>query len=204
MFLVKGVLKICSKFTGEHSCRSVISIQLLEKYTNEDLKISLCFRVCFFKAILFKFWILTYSAKLSSYSPVQFIFFLIITAFEHILLSLYECKQIFRLTIMHSTVSEVIEKHIKCHHIKDYLSFAKKLASFYFAEVLLWYIYILTILKFSERTVQNLSTFSSKFPWIHVKWMCISKKQKVVILWNLWHVWRQIHWQIFKSASVQL
>ena len=169
MFLVKGVLKICSKFTGEHSCRSVISIQLLEKYTNEDLKISLCFRVCFFKAILFKFWILTYSAKLSSYSPVQFIFFLIITAFEHILLSLYECKQIV-------------------------LSFAKKLASFYFAEVLLWYIYVLTILKFSERTVQNLSTFSSKFPWIHVKWMCISKKQKVVILWNLWHVWRQIHW----------
>ena len=25
VFLVKGVLKICSKFTGEHSCRSVIS-----------------------------------------------------------------------------------------------------------------------------------------------------------------------------------
>ena len=29
MFLRKGVLKICSKFTGEHSCRSVISIKLL-------------------------------------------------------------------------------------------------------------------------------------------------------------------------------
>ena len=26
--LVKGVLKICSKFTGEHSCRSMISMQL--------------------------------------------------------------------------------------------------------------------------------------------------------------------------------
>ena len=26
--LVKGVLKICSKFTGEHSCRSMISIKL--------------------------------------------------------------------------------------------------------------------------------------------------------------------------------
>ena len=25
VFLVKGVLKICSKFTGEHPCRSVIS-----------------------------------------------------------------------------------------------------------------------------------------------------------------------------------
>ena len=29
MFLVKGVLKICSKFTGEHPCCSVISIKLL-------------------------------------------------------------------------------------------------------------------------------------------------------------------------------
>ena len=29
VFLEKGVLKICSKFTGEHPCRSVISIKLL-------------------------------------------------------------------------------------------------------------------------------------------------------------------------------
>ena len=29
VFLVKGVLKICSKFTGEHPCRSAISIKLL-------------------------------------------------------------------------------------------------------------------------------------------------------------------------------
>ena len=28
VFLVKGVLKICSKFTGEHPCRSLISIKL--------------------------------------------------------------------------------------------------------------------------------------------------------------------------------
>ena len=28
LFLRKGVLKICSKFKGEHSCRSVISIKL--------------------------------------------------------------------------------------------------------------------------------------------------------------------------------
>ena len=27
VFLGKGVLKICSKFTGEHPCRSAISIQ---------------------------------------------------------------------------------------------------------------------------------------------------------------------------------
>ena len=29
VFLRKGVLKICSKFTGEHPCRNVISIKLL-------------------------------------------------------------------------------------------------------------------------------------------------------------------------------
>ena len=28
MFLGKGVLKICSKFTGEHPCRSAVSIYL--------------------------------------------------------------------------------------------------------------------------------------------------------------------------------
>ena len=28
VFLQKGILKICSKFTGEHPCRSVISIKL--------------------------------------------------------------------------------------------------------------------------------------------------------------------------------
>ena len=29
MFLLNGVLKICIKFTGEHPCRSLISIKLL-------------------------------------------------------------------------------------------------------------------------------------------------------------------------------
>ena len=29
VFLTKGVLKICIKFTGEHPCRSVTSIKLL-------------------------------------------------------------------------------------------------------------------------------------------------------------------------------
>ena len=31
VFIGKGVLKICSKFTGEHQCRSVILIKLLEQ-----------------------------------------------------------------------------------------------------------------------------------------------------------------------------
>ena len=29
VFLGKGVMEICSKFTGEHPCRSMISIKLL-------------------------------------------------------------------------------------------------------------------------------------------------------------------------------
>ena len=32
MFLRKSVLKICSKFTGEHSCRSAISIKLQNNF----------------------------------------------------------------------------------------------------------------------------------------------------------------------------
>ena len=32
VLLRKGVLKICSKFTGEHPCRSVISIKLQSSF----------------------------------------------------------------------------------------------------------------------------------------------------------------------------
>ena len=44
VFLEKGVLKICSKFTGKDPCRSVISIKLLKHKTvvffcNNDIKI---------------------------------------------------------------------------------------------------------------------------------------------------------------------
>ena len=38
VFLVKGVLKICNKFTGEHPCRSVISIKLLCNFTEIALR----------------------------------------------------------------------------------------------------------------------------------------------------------------------
>ena len=38
MFLVKGVLKIYSKFTGEHPCRSVISIKLQSNFTDSERK----------------------------------------------------------------------------------------------------------------------------------------------------------------------
>ena len=38
VFLGKGVLKICSKFTGEHSCRSVISIKLQSNFIEITLR----------------------------------------------------------------------------------------------------------------------------------------------------------------------
>ena len=38
MFLRKFVLKICSKFTGEHSCGSVISIKLQSNFTEIALR----------------------------------------------------------------------------------------------------------------------------------------------------------------------
>ena len=38
VFLGKGVLKICSKFTGEHPCRSVISMKLQSNFTEITLQ----------------------------------------------------------------------------------------------------------------------------------------------------------------------
>ena len=38
VFLEKGVLKICSKFTGEHPCRSVVSIKLLFSFIEITLR----------------------------------------------------------------------------------------------------------------------------------------------------------------------
>ena len=38
MFLIKLVLKICNKFTGEHPCRSAISIKLLCNSTEITLR----------------------------------------------------------------------------------------------------------------------------------------------------------------------
>ena len=43
VFLGKGVLKICSKFTGEHPCRSAISIKLLCKNTSGRLLLSVSY-----------------------------------------------------------------------------------------------------------------------------------------------------------------
>ena len=38
VFLRKGILKICSKFTGEHPCQSVISIKLQSSFIEIALR----------------------------------------------------------------------------------------------------------------------------------------------------------------------
>ena len=38
LFLGKGILKICSKFTGEHPCRSAISVKLQSKFIEITLQ----------------------------------------------------------------------------------------------------------------------------------------------------------------------
>ena len=65
MFLGKDVLKICSKFTVEHPCRSVISIMLLSNL--HALNHDFCFFACqnltnFVEAYIFD-WLLRYINK---------------------------------------------------------------------------------------------------------------------------------------------
>ena len=63
LFLIKGILKICSKFTGEHPCRSVISIKfasatsaLLKTYISNQIFIILHYSYLPPKS--FTFWII--------------------------------------------------------------------------------------------------------------------------------------------------
>ena len=42
VFLRKGVLKVCSKFTGEHPCQSVISATLLKSHFGMGVLLQIC------------------------------------------------------------------------------------------------------------------------------------------------------------------
>ena len=46
MFLGKGVLEICSKFTGEYPCQSVISIKLLRNFIKITLRHGCSLYIC--------------------------------------------------------------------------------------------------------------------------------------------------------------
>ena len=46
VFLGKGVLKICSKYTGEHPCWSAISIKLLCNFIEITLWLSVLLQIC--------------------------------------------------------------------------------------------------------------------------------------------------------------
>ena len=47
VFLVKGSLKICSKVTGEYSCRSVISINLFCNFIEITPHMGVLLQICF-------------------------------------------------------------------------------------------------------------------------------------------------------------
>ena len=49
MFLGNGVLKICSKFTGEHPCQSVISIEIAFWHVCSPVNLLHVFRTSFYK-----------------------------------------------------------------------------------------------------------------------------------------------------------
>ena len=75
MFLRKAVLKICSKYTGEHSCRSVISINLsctsIEiafRHGCSAVNLLHTFRTLFSRNI--SGWLLLYLIKLTASSTV--------------------------------------------------------------------------------------------------------------------------------------
>ena len=54
VFLGKGILKICSKFTGEHPCRSVISTKLFAILLKSHLGIGVLLQIyCIFSEYLF-------------------------------------------------------------------------------------------------------------------------------------------------------
>ena len=54
VFLGKDVLKLCSKFTGEHPCRSVILVKLLckFKYHRASVILDIAFLITLFNLII--------------------------------------------------------------------------------------------------------------------------------------------------------
>ena len=76
VFLGKGVLKTCSKFTGEHPCRSVISIKLkICCIFSEQHLLRIPLDGCFWTFLLQKL-ILVSSAKVYSSKSVFALFYL--------------------------------------------------------------------------------------------------------------------------------
>ena len=65
MFLVKCVLKICSKFTWEHLCRSVISIKLLCK-----VALGGCFRLYYRTSSLLFFKVFYHTIRLTRWEQL--------------------------------------------------------------------------------------------------------------------------------------
>ena len=92
VFLEKGVLKKCSKFTGEHPCRSAISIKLQSSFIEITLRhgcspVNLLhiFRTLFLKNtsrwLLLKIFICAISLRLL---PFKFLYLYITVSFQYV------------------------------------------------------------------------------------------------------------------------
>ena len=80
MFLGKGVLKICSKFTGEHRCRSAISIKSQSNFIEialwhgcSPVNLQNIFRTPFLKNTSGRLLLILFSKKKSELVPLRFI-----------------------------------------------------------------------------------------------------------------------------------
>ena len=92
MFLGKSVLKICSKFTGQNTCRSVISIKLLCNFIKVTLRhgCSPENMLHIFRTPIYKN---TYGGQLLLYSDETNIEFLIIAKSQHTVSSIWTCEE---------------------------------------------------------------------------------------------------------------
>ena len=82
VFLGKGFLKICSKFTGEHPCRSVNSIKLLCNFIEIALRLGCSpavkllhiFRTPFYKNVSGGLFLINLKSKMT-YKPLRYVWF---------------------------------------------------------------------------------------------------------------------------------
>ena len=126
VFLGKGVLKICSKVTGEHPCRSVISIKLLSNFIEITLRHGCSpvnslhiFRPPFLENM--SVWLLLDFKFLTRFSEIGLLSF----SFRHIFRIEFTSKKFF-------CISQ-INMFIACHLSKIYLQSERK-AWFYFTQ----------------------------------------------------------------------
>ena len=114
MFLGKGVLKLCSKFTGEYPCRSVISIKMQSNFIEITLRhrcypVNLLhiFRACFPEYTSGRLLL-----KLYNVTP-KFLLFLVFSCYNR------HCLKIYSKAPIEECLKEMIVRIIEFKSIAD-------------------------------------------------------------------------------------